>query len=306
MRFDVVDLRLFTSVVEAGSITGGAALINMALSAASARIAGMESLLGTQLLDRGRNGTRPTPAGHVLLQHARTILRNHDRMHGELYEFTRGQKGQVRLLTNTNAETSFLPEALGEFLLANPGINIILEEHQSSEICRAIRDGAADIGILSASQAPDHLLRIPFRTDTLVLVVARESSLAQREDISFAEALDHDFIGITSNTAMNSFLSEKAAEIGKRLKVRIQFRTFDGVCRIVGKGIGIGILPASVTQQFVVGADVVTVPLQDAWAVRQLMICVRQIEDLTPIGQNLVEHLSHFSTPIARQSYKAS
>ncbi|MFD0937344.1 LysR family transcriptional regulator, partial [Methylobacterium trifolii] len=56
MRFDLVDLGLFRHVVEAGSITHGAARANLALAAASTRIRGLETSLGAALLTRGRLG----------------------------------------------------------------------------------------------------------------------------------------------------------------------------------------------------------------------------------------------------------
>ena len=63
MRFDLADLSLFRHVVEAGSITHGAARANLALGAASTRIRNMEMTLGAPLLVRGRQGIEPTPAG---------------------------------------------------------------------------------------------------------------------------------------------------------------------------------------------------------------------------------------------------
>ena len=74
MRFDFTDLNLFRHIVEAGSITHGAARANLALAAASTRIRKMELAFGTELLVRGRQGVTPTQAGRTLLQHARSIL----------------------------------------------------------------------------------------------------------------------------------------------------------------------------------------------------------------------------------------
>ena len=54
MRFDFTDLNLFRHIVEAGSITHGAARSNIALAAASTRIRKMELAFGTALLVRGR------------------------------------------------------------------------------------------------------------------------------------------------------------------------------------------------------------------------------------------------------------
>ena len=84
MRFDLVDLSLFRHVVEAGSITHGAERAHLALAAASTRIRNMEDVLGVPLLTRGRQGVAPTQAGRTLLQHARAILRQSERLHEDL------------------------------------------------------------------------------------------------------------------------------------------------------------------------------------------------------------------------------
>jgi len=84
MRFDLPDLSLFRHVVEAGSITGGAARANLALAAASTRIRNMEEALGAALLLRSRQGITPTQAGRTLLQHARAILRQAERLREDL------------------------------------------------------------------------------------------------------------------------------------------------------------------------------------------------------------------------------
>ena len=73
MRFDLVDLRLFRYVVEAGNITNGSARAGMALASASERIRLMEESLGAPLLERHRRGVRATPAGAALVHHAQLV-----------------------------------------------------------------------------------------------------------------------------------------------------------------------------------------------------------------------------------------
>ena len=113
MHFDLTDLRLFLHVAEAGSITAGAARSGLALASASARVRGMEEQAGVALLERGRRGVEPTPAGRALLHHARLVAQQIERMRGELGEYARGLKGHVRLLANTAAMAEFLPEVAG-------------------------------------------------------------------------------------------------------------------------------------------------------------------------------------------------
>ena len=151
MRFDLTDLALFLHVVQAGSITHGAARANLALAAASARIRNLEASLGAPLLERRRQGVIPTPAGLKLAAHARIMLAQADRLRDDLADFSGEFGGSVRLLSNTNALTAFLPEALGGFLAAHPRINVELQEMLSDEIVECIADGSADIGIVAGT-----------------------------------------------------------------------------------------------------------------------------------------------------------
>src|SRR2546421_10236300 len=83
MRFDLIDLRLFLHVVEAGSITHGAERMHLAIAAASTRLRNMEAILGTPLLHRERQGGPPPPAGPTPLPHARVILQPAEPMRGD-------------------------------------------------------------------------------------------------------------------------------------------------------------------------------------------------------------------------------
>jgi molybdate transport repressor ModE-like protein len=153
LRFDLADLRLFAAIAERGSITGGAAALNLALASASQRVSGMEAVLGVPLLERARRGVRPTEAGLVLLRHARDLLAGAERMRGELRFFSRGLRDRVRLLSNTGALLGFLPPVLESFLLAHPGLDIALAERPSPEIVRILADGAAALATVPLTDA---------------------------------------------------------------------------------------------------------------------------------------------------------
>ncbi len=185
MRFDLADLSLFRHVVEAGSITHGAERAHLALAAASTRIRNMEDVLGVPLLTRGRQGVTPTQAGRTLLQHARAILRQAERLHEDLGAYGGGLAGQIRVLSNTNALTEFLPEALSSFLAAHPNVSVDLEERLSDEIVGLIAEGVADLGIVAGTVDAGGLETYPFRRDRFVLVVAQDHPLAKRAKIGF-------------------------------------------------------------------------------------------------------------------------
>ncbi|MFN3347805.1 LysR substrate-binding domain-containing protein [Pseudorhodoplanes sp.] len=291
MRFDLPDLSLFRHVVEAGSITQGAARANLALAAASTRIRNMEDAIGAPLLIRGRQGVSVTQAGRTLLQHARTILAQAERLREDLGAYSGGFFSQVRILSNTNALTEFLPDVLSPFLAAHPHVSVDLEERLSDEIVGLIGEGVGDIGIVAGTVDTSRLVTFPFRTDRFVLVVARDHPLARREKASFAEVLDYDFVGLDRASALQRFLADKASRLGRPLKLRVQLRSFDGVCRLVERNAGIGIVPETTVRWAARSMAIKAVDLTDTWALRDLTICVRDIAAMSPFARQLVEHM---------------
>jgi DNA-binding transcriptional LysR family regulator len=291
MHFDLVDLNLFRHVVEAGTITRGAERAHLALAAASTRIRNLEEAVGAALLVRQRQGVTPTHAGRTLLAHARTILRQTERLREDLGAYGGGLAGQIRLFSNTNALTEFLPEALSSFLASHPNVSIDLEERLSDEIVSLVAEGVADIGIVAATVDVSSVATYAFRKDRFVLVVANAHPLAARAKTTFSQVLDYDFVGLDRASALQRFLADKATHIGRTLRLRVQLRSFDAVCRLVECNVGIGIVPETTARRAARTMAIVPVALSDSWAVRELKICVRNLVELPPYARRLVEHL---------------
>lgn len=299
MRFDLTDLRLFLNIAESGSITQGAARSHLALASASARIKSMEESLGLPLLDRQRQGVKPTAAGEALLHHARVILQQLEQMRGELGEYARGLKGHIRLLCNTAAMAEFLPAGIARFLADQPNIDIDMEERPSYQIVRAIAEGRADLGVVADSADLSHVETKPYCTDRLVLVVPRGHAFAKRRSIAFAQTLGEDYVGLSAGSALQEHLNQHALRAGGSLKLRIRLRSFDAICRMVEQGVGVAVIPEAAAQRCRRSMAIATVRLSDDWALRQLTLCARRFDALPLPAQRLVQSLSAPRHPVA-------
>lgn len=291
MRFDLVDLRLFLRVVEAGSITHGASQANLALPSASARLRGMEAAIGLPLLERSRRGVATTPAGDALAHHARIVLRQIEQMRSELGAYSAGLKAQVRLLANTAAVTEFLPQALAPYLARHPQLDIELKERASSEIVKAVAGGLAEVGIVSDAVDSGSLQLLPFAIDRLVLVVPHASPLAGVRRITFQAVVHQEFIGLSEGGALQDHLALHAARAGRPLSLRIRLRSFEGICHMVAQEVGIAIMPEAAAARCRRSMPIRTIGLSDPWATRRLSLCVRDLGTLSSSARGLVEHL---------------
>jgi DNA-binding transcriptional LysR family regulator len=290
MRPDLASLALFVRIAETRSITKAAAAGHIALAAASRRIAQLEGQFGVQLLFRSARGVELTPAGNALLFHAREMLSQVDEMRAEISDYSRGVKGMVRIQANASALAQYLPDDLASFAAAHPAIKISLEEERSGAIVEAVHRGATDIGVVMEGADADGLQLLDYRSDTLGVVVPKKHPLRTRK-LAFAKLLDHDFVGLESNTVISQLMLAEAQRAGKPLRLRVQVKSFDVVARLVQAGLGIGVLPEAATGAFAGSMGLRSISLIDAWAHRRMFLCVRQYATLSAPARQLVDHL---------------
>lgn len=290
-RVDFVTLRLFCAVAQAGSITRGAKRCNLALSAASRRIADFEAASKAILMERTAHGIRLTPAGHVALQHAMRLFQGFELFSNELSEYSNGSRGHVRLWANMSSLVEFLPSALESFLHLYPDTRVEVEEQLSGDIVRALVEGMADVGIF-VEGAPTHGLNVlPFRTDRLVILCARTHPLSGVDEIDFRSCLSYDFVGLNRGSSLLNAISSAAHDIGFPLRLRVQVRSFDAMSEMIASNLGIGVLPLGACCRKLAPLALKAVRLVDAWAERRLLIATSATRALSSSAALLVEHL---------------
>jgi DNA-binding transcriptional LysR family regulator len=291
MHFDLTDLRIFVATAEAGNLTHAARRQHIAVGAASARIRALEAAVGARLFDRQAKGVRLTPAGEAMLHHARRMLEQTERMRAELAEHGRGLRGRIRLSAVMTAVAEFLPERLASFLATRPQANVDVEERLSHDVVRAVVEHAADIGIASSGVATQGLQVFPFRSIRLVLAAGVDHPLAGRASIRLEDALGHDFVALTDAASLGGFVNERFGTLGRTPNVRAQVRSFDDLCRLAAAGVGLAVVPDVVMRRFARSRTLVAIPLDDAWALREMRLCVRDLPSLPAMAQELVAHL---------------
>jgi len=292
-QIDLTTLQLFVAVCEHGSIGRAAEHEFIAASAISKRLSDLEATLGTLLLHRHARGVRLTPAGESLLHHARSMLFSLDRMHHELSEYADGVRGHVRVHANISAIVQFLPEDLGTFIRSHGAIKIDLEEHLSSEVIRAVHEGAADLGICHTGTGDDlgGLHRLAYRQDHLALAMPRQHPLAARGPLAFIDTLDWDHVGLHANSSIYRAMHAAAAAAGRGIRLRIRVTGLDAMCRMIDNGLGVGLMPLRAFELMQGAGTLACVPLTDTWARRRIDLVARDFNTLPMSARLLVKHL---------------
>ena len=306
MRPDLASLTLFIRIAETKSITKAAAACHIALAAASRRVSQLEDQFGVELLHRSARGVELTPAGEALLFHARQMMERVDQMRAEISDYTMGAKSVVRMQANASALAQYLPEDLAAFSATHPAIKVSLGEERSSAIVAALLAGQTDVGIvMEGAEGADAIQLYDYRADTLVCALPVKHPL-RAKTLAFNQLLDHDFVGLESNTVISRLCAHQADLAGKPLRLRVQVKSFDVVARLIQAGLGIGVLPEAAVKVYAKSMGLRFIRLGDAWAQRRMFVGVREYRLLPAAARQLVDHLAGGKpTPIAKPPQSA-
>lgn len=292
MHFELVDLRLLDAIAATGSLSKAAATFPVAVSAASTRLRQLEQRCGLELFVRRADGMSLTPNGRLVLERARAVLTEAQKLSDSLRELAGLRRITLRLSATTVANSTFLPATLGAFLADYPEVDLQLVEEKSNEVLRAVQAGESEIGVYDGNLPTTGLISLPFRDDKLVMLVYNDHPLASRQHTRLRDALGFPFICLPAGRAMQRFVEEMASRYAMPLQVRVRAPSFDAIAQLVAQRAGIALLPEAAAVRFAQELPVRLVTLEDTWATRELRLCIRSWEQLPAHAHQLVEFLS--------------
>lgn len=279
---DLISLEVLVAAIEEKSLSAAAERMHMVTSAASKRIAELERREATVLLRRHGRGVVPTPAGAMLYQRAKSILRQIAQARGALREYAASGVPHVRLAANASAIQQFLPSEIGAFSRREPAVRVDLTEAFSYDVPRQVADGDADVGIYHAAYPAPGVLSRPYRRDRVALVVPAGHPLEARGQLPLEDALEYDFLGYFPRHSLSEFLALAGNTLTRPIRVRAQVSNPGARCAMVREGLGLAIVPLGIARNYarLLGLSILT--LTDEWATRQLWVCARQPAQLPP------------------------
>jgi DNA-binding transcriptional LysR family regulator len=245
-RVDVNSLDVFRTVARYGSMTAASQALGYTQSAVSRQIAVLEAQTGTRLFDRLPGGVVLTDEGRCLLPHAAAVVDRLATARMELEALRGLGAGRLRVGAFPTAVAALVPRALATYRAAYPSVTLALVEGRTPELLQRLRDGDADIAVVSASaNLPidpaqfdlHHLL-----DEHMLVAVSRDHRLAGRRTVRLSELADESFI-VGSATAEDTLIR---TSLPPGFNPRIDIVAADWTSKLgcVAAGLGVSLVPA--------------------------------------------------------------
>jgi len=193
MQWNLEQIRLFVGVAEGQSFSAVARQMNRAQSAVSTAIAMLETDLGVLLFERS-SGRQPrlTVAGASLLEEAREVLRQCERLQGRALGLVRGEEVRLRLAQDEAMPYQPVLDSLEALARAFPLLEVQLASGAQGDVARKLLERRADLGLLfHHEQMPEALERQRLGTIEMVTVCGAGHALAGAGHVDRRELARH-------------------------------------------------------------------------------------------------------------------
>jgi DNA-binding transcriptional LysR family regulator len=290
-------LRLFLDILQARSVSRGAAKSGLSQSAASQHLQEVERQLGAVLLDRSTRPFTVTPAGYLYADFCRDVLRRRDDLEVALEGLKTELEGTVRVASIYSVGLSELSHLRAEFLRRYPKARVEVEYLRPEKVYEAVLADRVDLGLVSYPEPTREIQVIPWREEKMVVAVAPGHPLATLRRIRPRDLAGHDFVTFDEDLPIRHQIDRFLRENGAEVRIALHFDNIQSIKEALTQGTVFSILPARVLTAEVEDGRLLALPL-DGDLVRPLGIIHRRRKTFHRAAAMFLELLEERPSPV--------
>ncbi|MBY6707534.1 LysR family transcriptional regulator [Rhodococcus sp. BP-241] len=238
-------LECFVAVVDAGSVTAGAAQLHLSQPALSHHLASLETEIGSPLLERLPRGVRPTPTGRAVLVDARIALAAAERVLRTGHAAAQGDAGRLRLGCAEIMTVPILAPTLRTWTRKHPHIGLDLTEYTSADaMATAITDGDLDIAVGPAPSRGSAAMT-EIGTEEILVVIPEGLDLADEDAVSWPNLAGRPIVHYHPSNGLRGWFDTVAATHGVQLDAVTHTRHATTAAQLAHAGLGVALVPAT-------------------------------------------------------------
>ena len=297
LRITSQQLRCFEAAARLLSVTRAAQQLHVTQPTVSVQLRDLADAVGEPLLDTSRRRVRLTQAGEALLAtigDIRDCWQRFDTRSGEIRGLLRGR---LRIAAVTTAEY-FVPDLLGPFAAAHPGIDIQLAVENRDRVVERLARGVDDITVMMVPPAHLPLMALPFIENPLVIIAAATHPFVGRR-LRLASLKDERWLMREPGSGTRMETENHFAHAGFTPTIAMSLGSNEALKHAVSAGLGMTVISQLAVQSEIAAAPgaaklailrVVGFPLRRRWSLVwrkdavQTVAARRLIEDLRSAG----------------------
>jgi len=234
-------LRAFDAAARHLSFARAAEELHLSLPAVSMQLAQLEASAGQPLFEWVHRKLALTAAGALVLDHARSVLRQVDDAQASLDALQGLKRGRVQIAVTSTAKY-FAPRLLARFRERYPDVELALSVANRELVVDALAGNEVDLAIMG--RPPERLGAVAevFARHPLVVIAPRGHPLARRRRLAPAALAAYPFIVRERGSGTRSAMEEFFAAAGVSVPVAMEMASNESIKQAVMANMGLSFL----------------------------------------------------------------
>ncbi|MGO1119277.1 LysR family transcriptional regulator [Rhodovibrionaceae bacterium A322] len=296
---DLRQLRTFVHVAELQSISAAAERLNIAQPALSRQIQALEQELEVRLLHRHGRGVTLTDPGELLRDRAQLILREVERLQGDLRSQDGKLRGSLSLGLPPTVASVLATPLIERTYLEHPEVKLKVVSGFSGYVQDWIQRGVVDLGVTYEGHEAATIKSTPLLEEEIFLVKkASPETLKMKRGqglpgpaVTRQAAFAKKLILPSGPHGLRTIVDKAAQATEQDLKVVLENDSLPTLVQLVKRGLGATLLPLVSVFDEVQAGQLQAQPIRDPGLTRRLLLSRPIDRPSTPLAQQFAQML---------------
>lgn len=234
------EIEVFRAVMQAGSTSKAAGLLNISQPAVSQSIRKLETQSELRLFERMRGRLVATQEALALMEEVDRSYAGLESIRHRIRSLKSFGLGRLAVASFPALGTGFMPRAIAAFGLERRSVQMSFQIMSSREVHQKVSAGQMDFGLMADELSVAGLEHSQFMSVPGVVVMPARHALARKKLIEAADLAAHPFIALNPEDASRRRLELALRQDGMELKPVIETPYSNSVCELALRGVGIG------------------------------------------------------------------
>ena len=214
----------------------------------SMQIKKLEEELGTTLFDRSKAPVATTEIGQKIIEQARNVISENNRIYDIISEESDQITGKFRLAVIPTIAPFLLPLFLESFVKNNKGLELTIDELQTEEIISGLKKDEIDAGIVATPLSNKEITESPIYYEPFYAYISPKHPLFRKKKISSKE-LNVDDVWLLKeghcfrDQVINICSQNKNENSAKKSLLNFEGATLETLIRMVENNFGMTFIP---------------------------------------------------------------
>ena len=235
-------IEVLHAIMQTGSVTGAAKLLNVSQPSVSTVLQHMEAQLGMQLFRRSGGRLKPSPEADALLPEVSDIFRRVNRLSQNARSLARGRLGRITVAGTLALSNGYIVDAVSIFAKTHPEVDVTIHSLQTPDIIERVMSREINLGVCYGEINNSGLLTEELAKGAMICVMPEAHPLANKTHIHITDLAGETLITYDDGDVLRAKVENLFEEFDMQPNLSLQVSQTITAIRLVHHGAGLALV----------------------------------------------------------------